>query len=77
MQTIIMFNYRNIILLTVIVFFFQIKQQLITSETSLFDILPSFFYHANRQVRKAAIEVYVRRSYLAYDVISVQHDEVK
>ena len=42
----------------------------------MFDILPSFFYHRNKRVRMAALEVYVRRSYTAYSVISVRHEEV-
>jgi biotin carboxylase len=49
-------------------------EQLIKSGTSIFDILPSFFYHKNKLVRVAALEVYVRRSYTAYDVTCVQHE---
>ena len=74
-------------------------EELIKSGTSIFDILPSFFYHKNRLVRVAALEVrvwsqcphsipsmwshsmmyqycqvYVRRSYTAYDVTCVQHE---
>ena len=51
-------------------------EQLITSGTAIFDILPSCFYHRNKLVQVAALEVYVRRSYTAYDVQSVQHDEL-
>ena len=51
-------------------------EQLIKSDTAIFDILPSCFYHRNKLVRVAALEVYVRRSYTAYDVTSVQHDEL-
>lgn len=32
-------------------------QNLITSETSMFDVLPEFFYHHNEIVRMAALEV--------------------
>ena len=32
-------------------------EQLIKSGTSIFDILPSFFYHKNKLVRVAALEV--------------------
>ena len=32
-------------------------EKLIKSGTSIFDILPSFFYHKNRLVRVAALEV--------------------
>lgn len=32
-------------------------EQLIKSDTSMFDVLPSFFYHHNKLVRIAALEV--------------------
>ncbi|KAL5475565.1 hypothetical protein EMCRGX_G025395 [Ephydatia muelleri] len=51
-------------------------EQVITSGTAIFDILPSFFYHRNKLVCMSAMEVYVRRSYTAYDVHSVQHEEM-
>ena len=35
----------------------QKLEQLIKSDTSVFDILPSFFYHRNKHVRIAALEV--------------------
>ncbi len=48
-------------------------QKLIFAETSIFDVLHAFFFHPNTQVRQAALEVYVRRSYISYDLHSVQH----
>jgi hypothetical protein len=48
-------------------------QKLILSETSIFDVLHAFFFHPNTQVKQAALEVYVRRSYISYDLHSVQH----
>jgi len=48
-------------------------QKLILSETSIFDVLHSFYFHPNPQVRQAALEVYVRRSYISYDLNSIQH----
>ncbi|XP_078277863.1 acetyl-CoA carboxylase 2 isoform X2 [Rhinoraja longicauda] len=51
-------------------------KKLILSETSIFDVLPSFFYHANQVVRTAALEVYVRRSYIAYELNSFQHHQL-
>ncbi|UJR23581.1 hypothetical protein I4U23_026570 [Adineta vaga] len=48
-------------------------QKLIQSETSIFDVLHSFYFHSNVQVRQAALEVYVRRSYISYDLNSIQH----
>ncbi|XP_076818165.1 acetyl-CoA carboxylase-like isoform X1 [Clavelina lepadiformis] len=51
-------------------------KKLILSETTIFDVLPDFFYHSNPVVRMAAFEVYVRRSYIAYELNSVQHHEI-
>lgn len=51
-------------------------EQVIKSGTAIFDILPSCFYSLNKLVAVAALEVYVRRSYTAYDVQCVQHDEL-
>uniref|UniRef100_A0A8D8X038 Acetyl-CoA carboxylase n=1 Tax=Cacopsylla melanoneura TaxID=428564 RepID=A0A8D8X038_9HEMI len=51
-------------------------QKLIQSETSIFDILHDFFYHTNRAVCNAALEVYVRRVYMSYDLNTVQHLEL-
>uniref|UniRef100_A0A8C5AZK7 acetyl-CoA carboxylase n=1 Tax=Gadus morhua TaxID=8049 RepID=A0A8C5AZK7_GADMO len=48
-------------------------KKLIISETSIFDVLPNFFYHANQVVCMAALEVYVRRGYIAYELNSLQH----
>lgn len=51
-------------------------QRLILSETSIFDILHDFFYHTNRAVCNAALEVYVRRAYTSYDLTCLQHLEL-
>ncbi|XP_067862154.1 acetyl-CoA carboxylase isoform X2 [Heptranchias perlo] len=51
-------------------------KKLIFSETSIFDVLPNFFYHVNQVVRMAALEVYVRRAYIAYELNSVQHHQL-
>ncbi|EDV27057.1 uncharacterized protein TRIADDRAFT_22916, partial [Trichoplax adhaerens] len=51
-------------------------QKLIVSETSIFDVLPSFFYHDNNIVKMAALEVYVRRSYQAYELKSLKHEKL-
>ncbi|CAN7995548.1 unnamed protein product [Ixodes hexagonus] len=48
-------------------------QKLILSETSIFDVLPDFFYHHNVVVQRAALEVYVRRAYVSYDLTCLQH----
>ncbi|VDQ04565.1 unnamed protein product [Trichobilharzia regenti] len=47
--------------------------QLINSETVVFDILTEFFYHSNQAVASAALEVYIRRSYTAYELTGVHH----
>ncbi|XP_073438704.1 acetyl-CoA carboxylase 2 isoform X1 [Dendrobates tinctorius] len=51
-------------------------KKLIISETSIFDVLPNFFYHVNQVVRMAALEVYVRRGYIAYELNSLQHHQL-
>ncbi|XP_066546122.1 acetyl-CoA carboxylase isoform X2 [Amia ocellicauda] len=52
-------------------------KKLILSETSIFDVLPTFFYHVNRVVCMAALEVYVRRAYIAYELNSLQHHQLQ
>ncbi|XP_014676629.1 PREDICTED: LOW QUALITY PROTEIN: acetyl-CoA carboxylase-like, partial [Priapulus caudatus] len=52
-------------------------QKLILSETSIYDVLPAFFYHSNMLVRMAALEVYVRRGYIAYDLNCIHHHQVR
>nr|XP_018903562.1 PREDICTED: acetyl-CoA carboxylase isoform X3 [Bemisia tabaci] len=51
-------------------------QKLIQSETSIFDILHDFFYHTNRAVCNAALEVYVRRVYISYELTCLKHLEL-
>lgn len=51
-------------------------QKIILSDTAVFDVLPSFFYHRNELVRVAALEVYIRRSYQAYELTQLQHDQI-
>ncbi|XP_042297368.1 acetyl-CoA carboxylase 2 [Sceloporus undulatus] len=51
-------------------------KKLILSETTIFDVLPTFFYHANQVVCMAALEVYVRRAYIAYELNSLQHRQL-
>ncbi|CDW53052.1 CPSase L D2 and Carboxyl trans and Biotin lipoyl and Biotin carb C and CPSase L chain and ACC central domain containing protein [Trichuris trichiura] len=47
--------------------------KLITSETSICDVLHDFFFHSNEIVRMAALEVYVRRTYIAFEVNCLKH----
>ncbi|XP_077016210.1 acetyl-CoA carboxylase 2 isoform X2 [Tamandua tetradactyla] len=51
-------------------------KKLILSETTIFDVLPAFFYHANKVVGMASLEVYVRRGYIAYELNSLQHRQL-
>ncbi|XP_029409876.1 acetyl-CoA carboxylase 2 isoform X2 [Nannospalax galili] len=51
-------------------------KKLILSETTIFDVLPTFFYHTNKVVCMASLEVYVRRGYIAYELNSLQHREL-
>ncbi|XP_066466005.1 acetyl-CoA carboxylase 2 isoform X2 [Tiliqua scincoides] len=51
-------------------------KKLILSETTIFDVLPTFFYHSNQVVCMAALEVYVRRAYIAYELNSLQHRQL-
>ncbi|KAM9055974.1 acetyl-CoA carboxylase 2 isoform 6-T6 [Megaptera novaeangliae] len=51
-------------------------KKLILSETTIFDVLPTFFYHANKVVCMASLEVYVRRGYIAYELTSLQHRQL-
>ena len=51
----------------------NVLNKLILSETSIFDILHQFFYHIKKNVRCAALEVYVRRAHISYEMIALQH----
>ena len=47
-------------------------QKMITDESAIFDILGNFFYHDDEAVRQAALEVYVRRAFISYDLTCLQ-----
>ncbi|XP_029649542.1 acetyl-CoA carboxylase-like isoform X2 [Octopus sinensis] len=51
-------------------------QKLINSETAIYDVLQEFFFHSNSLVRTAALEVYVRRAYTAYELVCLRHDQL-
>lgn len=46
--------------------FISLAQKLILSETSIFDVLPTFFYHSNQVVCMAALEVRSVDSHIYY-----------
>jgi len=53
-------------------FFYYLAQKLILSETSIFDVLPNFFYHSNQVVCMAALEVCLLVSnYISLDLFSI------
>ena len=51
----------------------NVLNKLILSETSIFDVLHQFFYHQNVVVQRAALEVYVRRAHISYEMVALQH----
>ncbi|XP_076466128.1 acetyl-CoA carboxylase-like isoform X2 [Babylonia areolata] len=51
-------------------------QKLINSETAIYDVLQEFFFHPNDLVKVAALEVYIRRAYVAYELHSLQHSSL-
>eukprot|EP00047_Mylnosiga_fluctuans_P011844 m.23124 g.23124 ORF g.23124 m.23124 type:complete len:2267 (+) comp3852_c0_seq1:80-6880(+) len=48
-------------------------ERLVESQTSVFDVLSEFFYHSTPLIARAALEVYVRRAYIAYLLTSVDN----
>ena len=51
-------------------------ETMITDENAMFDVLGDFFYHLNRKVRAAALEVYQRRALISYDIEGLLHQEM-
>nr|APH81346.1 ACC [Paracyclopina nana] len=51
-------------------------ETMIADENAMFDVLGDFFYHLNRKVRVAALEVYERRALISYDIEGLLHDEI-
>lgn len=48
-------------------------QRLVGLQTSIFDVLHRFFYHSNSHVCQAALEIYIRRAYISYDITCVAY----
>lgn len=48
-------------------------RRLVMSESSIFDILHDFFYYVRDTICYTALEVYLRRAYASYEIISVRH----
>ncbi|CAG8448007.1 11827_t:CDS:2 [Ambispora gerdemannii] len=48
-------------------------KELIDTRFAVFDVLPNFFYNDDNWIRLAALEVYARRAYRAYQVLDVEY----
>ncbi|GBC48526.2 uncharacterized protein OCT59_029816 [Rhizophagus irregularis] len=48
-------------------------KELIDTRFSVFDVLPNFFYHQDNWIGLAALEVYARRAYRAYQLMDVEY----
>ncbi|KAF9219763.1 hypothetical protein BS17DRAFT_788749 [Gyrodon lividus] len=53
----------------------EILGELSDSRYTVYDVLPAFFSHADPNVTLAAFEVYVRRAYRAYSLLSIDYEE--
>ncbi|KAK9486980.1 acetyl-CoA carboxylase [Lipomyces starkeyi] len=51
----------------------DVLKEVIDSQYIVFDVLPKFFAHSDRYVTLAALELYVRRAYRAYNVMSIEY----
>ncbi|EJU03511.1 acetyl CoA carboxylase [Dacryopinax primogenitus] len=54
---------------------FEILKELVDSRYTVYDVLPTFFQHDDQWVAIAALEVYIRRAYRAYEIMSVSYEE--
>ncbi|KAH0836414.1 acetyl-CoA carboxylase [Lanmaoa asiatica] len=52
-----------------------ILRELSDSRYTVYDVLPAFFLHVDPVVTLAAFEVYVRRAYRAYSLLSIDYEE--
>ncbi|KAF8586337.1 hypothetical protein K439DRAFT_1659720 [Ramaria rubella] len=53
----------------------DILRELSDSRWGVYDVLPTFFSHEDAWVAMAALEVYARRAYRAYTLLSVDYEE--
>ena len=51
-------------------------QKMIVDDSNLFDVLGDFFYHQEEAVRAAALEVYVRRAFVSYELMGVTNQSL-
>ncbi|TCD69094.1 acetyl-coenzyme-A carboxylase [Steccherinum ochraceum] len=53
----------------------EILRELVDSRYTVYDVLPTFFNFTNPWITLAALEVYVRRAYKAYSLMSLDYEE--
>ncbi|KAI0339517.1 hypothetical protein BDW22DRAFT_1361595 [Trametopsis cervina] len=53
----------------------EVLRELVDSRYTVYDVLPTFFEHDERWVSLAALEVYIRRAYRAYSLLSIDYEE--
>ncbi|KAI4523307.1 hypothetical protein K525DRAFT_254691 [Schizophyllum commune Loenen D] len=53
----------------------EVLKELSDSRYTVYDVLPAFFNHKDPMVTLAALEVYVRRAYRAYTLLSIDYEE--
>ncbi|KAJ7890599.1 acetyl-CoA carboxylase [Mycena olivaceomarginata] len=53
----------------------EVLKELSDSRYTVYDVLPSFFNHEDALVTLAAFEVYIRRAYRVYTLLSIDYEE--
>ncbi|KIJ55614.1 hypothetical protein M422DRAFT_199902 [Sphaerobolus stellatus SS14] len=53
----------------------EVLRELSDSRWGVYDVLPTFFSHEDNWVALAALEVYARRAYHAYQLLSIDYEE--
>ncbi|KAG8851514.1 acetyl-coenzyme-A carboxylase [Tulasnella sp. 330] len=53
----------------------EVLKELTDSRWIVYDVLPTFFNHDDQWIALASLEVYVRRAYRAYALLSLDYDE--
>ncbi|KAI0358341.1 acetyl CoA carboxylase [Trametes cingulata] len=53
----------------------DVLRELIDSRYTVYDVLPTFWNYSDQEITHAALEVYVRRAYKAYTLLSVDYEE--
>ncbi|KAL1945115.1 hypothetical protein VTO73DRAFT_2735 [Trametes versicolor] len=53
----------------------DVLRELIDSRYTVYDVLPTFWNYADQEITHAALDVYVRRAYKAYTLLSVDYEE--